>query len=454
MQMSDETLHSAIKPKRAILRRNIVLLLITMAAVAVAVFILNHYTPFISDDFGYLRVTGFTDAFRRAALHRQLQNGRTLMTLLLYLVLLLPPVIIDIINTAFFVLLCWCAAILATGSIKKVDAVLFLLPALTLFCVVPIFGSTTLWVAGAASYLWPATLVLLFLLPYRLASYEQVKRGNASIVLCSILMLAAGIIAGWSTEGTGAAALVIVFCSIIMRLMQKQSLPPWMMSGFVGLLFGYYMLASAPGVALRRAALAQIWGYQSSSTFALLKANMVKTLQVSFEYNKPMLLFFVAAVVIFIGCAARIKEKNWTLIFLLGAIAAYLPAIIAKSARGQFFTGVLLVVGAMVFFIQLLQQVSPKTMAIVFAAFAFVSGSIYSLALQDSRRLNRYSIKREQLAKKQMAQGKMELKIPRLEKPPQWMQWSATWEEANYGMQIPQDFAERVGAASAKYYTK
>lgn len=80
-----------------------------------------------------------------------------------------------------------------------------------------------LWLVGSCNYLWGTTLVLLFLLLYRLNL--DVKCKNSIII--AILMLIFGIMAGWTNENNAAALLIILVLFSVYRLYNKKNITIW-----------------------------------------------------------------------------------------------------------------------------------------------------------------------------------------------------------------------------------
>lgn len=104
-----------------------------------------------------------------------------------------------------------------------------------------------LWLVGSCNYLWGTTLVLLFLLLYRLNL--DVKCKNSIII--AILMLIFGIMAGWTNENNAAALLIILVLFSVYRLYNKKNITIWHISGFIGALIGFLFMILASGNSIR-----------------------------------------------------------------------------------------------------------------------------------------------------------------------------------------------------------
>lgn len=60
-----------------------------------------------------------------------------------------------------------------------------------------------------------------------------------------------GVAAGWCNENTSGGAVLIILGYIYITYRKKKPLQLWMFSGLVGTIFGLFMMASAPGNAIR-----------------------------------------------------------------------------------------------------------------------------------------------------------------------------------------------------------
>lgn len=103
------------------------------------------------------------------------------------------------------------------------------------------FGSTFLWTTGSCNYLWTTVILLGFLLPY--VRQWFVAR---PLEINPVVMLSAGVIAGWTNENT-VCWFIIAIALMCRRLRADGRMSRWMIAGLIGLSIGYALLIFAPG---------------------------------------------------------------------------------------------------------------------------------------------------------------------------------------------------------------
>lgn len=105
------------------------------------------------------------------------------------------------------------------------------------------YGEVVFNIVSAANYLYTTTLVLMFLLPYRISMERELK---VNPLYFWPLILVLGVIAGWSNENTAAAVatglgLYLIYC------LKERKLKLWQCIGYGGFLVGFALLVLAPG---------------------------------------------------------------------------------------------------------------------------------------------------------------------------------------------------------------
>lgn len=217
------------------------------------IFFLNILTPMIADDFGYLlifdgvfqtKVTSISDVFLSQKEHYFLWGGRSVVHFIAQSLLLLPPIIIDTLNTIVYMIYVLLIYFLIKGR-KSNNIGLFILINLAVWFLQPAFGDTILWITGSANYLWGMVLVLLFILPYRF--YEGNINNKLVIILKTSLLFFYGIIAGWTNENTAAGMIVIAILFLLYFRSNDWKIPFWGISGILGSIIGYLIMILAPG---------------------------------------------------------------------------------------------------------------------------------------------------------------------------------------------------------------
>ncbi len=130
--------------------------------------------------------------------------------------------------------------------IKRLTLVPCVIVTMALWLCLRIYGEVVFMLVSSCNYLYTTCIVLLFLVPFRIAITDDRRHG----VVFGLLMPLLGIIAGWTNENTGLAACVAVFAADIWCLRQKR-LRSWMITASAGLVIGYLLLMLSPGNSAR-----------------------------------------------------------------------------------------------------------------------------------------------------------------------------------------------------------
>ena len=215
---------------------------VLLTVVFVLVLILNFLVVTTSDDLGYQINNGLIDIFKREYVQYMTWTGRSVAHIIARIFLAMPKIIFDICNSICFVYFTYLIYVHVTGSKKKDKPFLYSLIVLMVFLFEPLFGQTVLWETGSCNYLWTTTIVLSFLLPYRLETK------------CNpILMFLIGIIAGWTNENTGGALVLMILLILGYRFYKKEKNSTWMYTGLIGSVVGFLVMVLAPGNKVRAA---------------------------------------------------------------------------------------------------------------------------------------------------------------------------------------------------------
>ena len=239
--------------------------LLVLLSIFVLMFILNSFTPLLSDDYfiafvwpegmrinGPLpeatqRVSSFTDFFESVRLYYFTWGGRipgqSLMTFFVWQ----GKGLFNILNAFVFVILV--AEIYWLSHEGKVNLafdpsyVFWIFFALWAFNVS--FYGTSLWLSGSCEYMWMLVILLAFLIPYVRNYYDRdyLKEDSWGI---SIGMFCLGMIAGDSRE-TVVCWIILILSYWLFRSFKKDNVQRWKFSGLFGLCVGYSVLIFAPG---------------------------------------------------------------------------------------------------------------------------------------------------------------------------------------------------------------
>lgn len=213
---------------------------------------LNLKTPFIGDDYVYsfiftttTRISSASDILTSQIIHYNVWGGRSVVHFILQLLLLIKDsTIVSAINSFIFLLFILVVQFHILGKVKCNINTTFVVFCLTLL-IQPAFGETCLWLTGSVNYLWGTTIILYFLLPYRI--YFSSENNFKPFFLFSILMFICGIITGWTNENTVAGIIIIILSFILYYKNQKKIIAKWVYWGLLGIIVGYAIMIVAPG---------------------------------------------------------------------------------------------------------------------------------------------------------------------------------------------------------------
>lgn len=223
-------------------------------AVFCVMLLLNFLTPYLADDYTFAfsfrtgqRLTGLASVFDSQLAHYFQWSGRFIIKLLAQWFTTVPKALFNVCNAAVYTGLGLLVCALATEKDSRRDPLLLGLIYLSLWEFAPVFGQTNLWMCGSLNYLWATFFCVAALLPY--ARYSRAPFAAARWMPVTAFFL--GLVGGWSSENTSAGLLAGVVLCMIFCAVQKQRLPLWMWTGFVGGVLGFALLILAPGNYMR-----------------------------------------------------------------------------------------------------------------------------------------------------------------------------------------------------------
>lgn len=277
----------------------------------------NFQMPMMADDYRYAQnwrqsdhLKTWMDIVEFQIRHYLEWGGRSVAHTLAQSMLFLGKPVFNLLNSLMYLIFLAVLYYHVKGSVTRrfdpmvLAGILFL----AWFCF-PTFGETSVWLLGSCNYLWMTTLVLLFLLPYRLAVARTfAERENLSDVLAP-WMFAGGILAGWTNENTGLMMLLAI-AAVNFFCWKKGRLKSWMLFGMLGAAFGYGALIFAPGNYVRVES-AQMGEYSFLQNHII---DPLKTMSTLFLHQLPIYLVGVALarrMVRYKKNASAVEWKNW-----------------------------------------------------------------------------------------------------------------------------------------------
>lgn len=207
-----------------------------------------------------------------------------------------------------------------------------------------IYGEVVFMLVSSCNYLYTTTIVLIFLLPYRLSLKKDAVKGG---VVSAVAMLLLGVIAGWTNENTGAAAVGGVGL-IGLWLLKTRRVRAWHVTGFIGLVAGYLLLVLSPGNEARLQFM-EDGGYTFAKHFPVAVGIFFSSLLT----QSPLIITFVyLAVRAYRKGAAKADPYSWYAAIWEGLVALaalgvmiFSPNFPSRSAAPFTFFGVAAAVG-------------------------------------------------------------------------------------------------------------
>ena len=232
-----------------------------LAAAWLIIFWCNLLMPMLGDDYLYsfvisdnamfynfvpelaVRVSSFADIFVSLWNHYFIWGGRMVSHFFDQLFGWLGKPLFNPVNAFMFVLLMmevhWISDRGRVSLDLKPGRIIWIFFAFWIF---PLnFPSVFLWMTGSCNYLWTAVIVLGFLIPYVRQWFS-----DRPLEINPLIMLSAGVIAGWTNENN-ICWIIVAIALMCRRLRAEHRMSRWMIAGLIGLSIGYALLILAPG---------------------------------------------------------------------------------------------------------------------------------------------------------------------------------------------------------------
>lgn len=456
----------AVNSQKVAVSRETVIKVTAVAAIAALMFglilVFNGMIGYAADDYLYFfkytghvvkgtpeRLTGIRDIFTGMVTHYKICNGRIPAHFLLQLFTLFDKSVFNVVNSLFFTLLG--LLIYFHANYKRpinIPLLVFIYAFEWLGMTKP--ASAYIWYSAAFNYLWTTVWILTFLMFYRIHDTESEKPKISKEILLSVLMLIAGIFAGWTNENMGGATMGAVILFLIYFRIKKMPVRAHHFTGLLGVIFGFGILLLAPGNRVR-----------IDNTHR--ERNIMKHLQWSIKqvvadtWRAVLLMLAVLIVVLLIVCIKRKKthKLNWLLpcIYLLTGAAAAAVLILSPEAPPRSFFGANIMFGCAAFVLAA-QVFSGKTDGV--KRFAAVLSVLVALGFGVLYVGEYYALKSDSIAYaeveqaiyEQKAEGVKDIKIPRRKTR------NSYWSLNSYMINITNDSANNkwFNNWAAEYY--
>lgn len=280
----------------------------------VILYYLNVLYPIFGDDWAYsfiweqgvethTAISSFGDIVTSQYNHYMLWGGRTIVHTIDQLLLWMGDTAHNILNALIYVVYLFVIYRMANKG-NSTNVLVFLVAALVLWYVHPVFAQTVLWITGSANYLWGTTIVLLFMYPF----YAYYKGEEIADTLPKIILFfLVGVIAGWTIENMGIAAIVFIGFILILLRIERRVVPKWAILGFLGIILGYLFLILAPGNYIRLDVINDILGISNISKWELLKMRIPDVFGL---FKKHILILSVIYIMLFVISLKFVKDEK------------------------------------------------------------------------------------------------------------------------------------------------
>ena len=214
----------------------------------------NLFTPYVADDYTYMGGKSLLDMLHKEYMQYMNMNGRSVAHFLARVFLSQNKILFDVINTGMFLWLTYCIYLHANGTkhtrvSKNISALTYLFIPCSIWLFVDVIGQTCLWLVGTCNYMWGAVWIITLLLPYSLYFIHGQNTCQHWYQQIPLILLA--VVAGWSSENTSGALIMIMLGWIVYALFTKTKLKAWMFESLIGTLIGYALLIFSPGHSVR-----------------------------------------------------------------------------------------------------------------------------------------------------------------------------------------------------------
>lgn len=368
------------------LKTNKILFYTIILSVFAVMLVFNFLTPIVSDDYAHYfgtsgtHPTSIPEIVRCLAKFRNETNGRVVSHFFVYLFLLFPKWVFNIVNAAAAALLPWLMYKYFKAENPISNALLLLSCIFALWYFMQSFGQVFLWLTGACNYLWGLCLFFLLIYPFY-CEYLGLNKKFNTVLLC-ILALFTG---AYSECGSAATGFVIAILTLLIWIKNK-AFPLKQFVVCVFALIGFVFLMTAPATGTRTGTdyMRNIWFIRvclkDYSMILIITYAVLAITAIVLKVNKRILLFSIVLVLAgFLSIA--------TFVF-----AAYLPA------RSFFVINSFLILACLCLLSEIGKGKYKAVIPILTAALAIMFFARFIPGAKDIVQLNEQAAERNRLA--------------------------------------------------------
>lgn len=299
-------------------------------------FILNLKTSYITDDWHFKfifdgfwpnentkRVNDISDIIISMKNFYSMSGGRIMAHSALQAILLFDKLVFDIINTVMFILEGY--ILYRIVSFRRNPFVILIFFG-SLFCFIPSFGETCLWVSGSVNYLWMSIIPLLFIW-----CIKTEKRRIATVI---------SFFAGLTNEATGGMLIIFI---IVWRFIKKKKIDIFSIIQMILLVAGNIFIILAPGNMNRAAQVSNSKVFSISASFNRLGETVVWLVKDGYMFLVLIIVFSLIIGRKHITCFAD------SISFLLSAFSGMIALTFSDTfiVRAHFFNIIFLLISSM-----------------------------------------------------------------------------------------------------------
>lgn len=300
---------------------------------------MNLDTHIYHDEFVYSSIYGtkekiqnITDIFKSAINLYTMHNGRIITHIVLMAFLQFNNIVRAIVNSAFFAILIF--ELIKFPSKKdsglKIPIAILLFP--MLWCTIPAFGDTVVWIAGSVNYLWTAVALLSYIYVIEsLFEKEAEFKGTKLAIFCIASFILASL-----HEMTGIIAIGIMGLMSIYLLIKNRKINKTLLLGIIFGGLGFLSVILSPGSNVRK--MAEIQTMEALPTFLVRLKNTIIMLKTTIIENKFIFAIICIAIVFMIIKLFRsrkefFKDKQiFEILFLLcSAVVSYIAMVASPT---------------------------------------------------------------------------------------------------------------------------
>ena len=347
---------------------------------------INTHTHKYHDEFVYSYIYGTTqkcsnlfDVFTSLKNLYNMHNGRIISTGIMCILLMLPKIISDILNSLFFVLLIY-LIYKYSSNINKNKLVniltLFLLFPL-LWVTIPEFNGTITWFSGAVNYMWSTVFMLLYMFYIINIFINNTKISKSK----QFILLLSALIVGSLHESIGiilTSFLMFLFLYEFILTKQKNKL---LLSASFCSFIGFLSIIISPGIKIRQIATSLSTTYDSLSVAFNRFIDTIISNKIIF-----ILMFFIVFYCFYSNRKNKqnlLKNKRFmiNIFFIISAILVYIGMIKSPTfaQRVTFAPYIMFLLAFLGFLDNIKNHNKIKAFLLLFLLIYFSLNCIYSI---------------------------------------------------------------------------